>query len=108
MRLILVAGALGLLAACGGSPALRTSVPSAGGTPAAAPTVPSEGSPENTCGAARHAGLLGQDATALERTLILGPVQVLRPGGRAAQDFQADRINFIIGPSDTITNITCG
>jgi hypothetical protein len=100
MRLIF-ALPLTLLAACGGTPALRTAMPGA---------VASEASPvvADTCGAQRHGSLRGQDATALERTLILGPVQVLRPGSIAAQDFQQDRVNFIIGPNGTITDITCG
>lgn len=37
--------------------------------------------PENdTCNAAPRAALIGQDATALERVLIMGKVRVLRPG----------------------------
>jgi hypothetical protein len=94
-----------LLAACGGPPALRTAVPNAVASEAAASVTPAG---QDTCNAQRHSNLVGQDATALERTLILGPVQVLRPGKIAAPNVQADRINFVVGPGGTITNITCG
>ncbi|MBU1835251.1 MAG: hypothetical protein KJ834_04345 [Alphaproteobacteria bacterium] len=104
MRLIF-ALPLTLLAACGGTPALRTAMPGAVASEVALPASPVVA---DTCGAQRHGSLRGQDATALERTLILGPVQVLRPGSIAAQDFQQDRVNFIIGPNGTITDITCG
>ena len=106
MRLIALAPVV-LLAACGGTP-----VPRATGdapvTPVDANALPSGSDIANSCGARRHGSLLGKDATVLERVLILGPVQVLRPGSIAAQDFQPDRINFIIGTDNTITNITCG
>ena len=106
MRLIALVP-LALVAACGGAPALQ---PPAGAPsrPVDANALPSGSDIENSCGARRHGSLLGKDATVLEKVLILGPVQVLRPGSIAAQDFQPDRINFIIGRDNTITDITCG
>ncbi|MFZ3585239.1 I78 family peptidase inhibitor [Loktanella sp. DJP18] len=98
---------LTLAAACGAAPALRGPI----GTPAQPVDVavlPSGAAVENSCGAQRHASLLGKDATVLETVLILGPVQVLRPGSIAAQDVQPDRINFVIGSDNRIANITCG
>ncbi|SEN31805.1 Peptidase inhibitor I78 family protein [Loktanella fryxellensis] len=95
------------LAACGA--AVPSPPPAApGAQPVAAGTVPTGPGVENSCGAGRHASLLGKDATVLERVLIMAPVQVLRPGGIAAQDFIPDRINFIIGADNRITAITCG
>ena len=98
---------LALVAACGATPAPRPSV----GAPAQAVdarSLPSGSDIANSCGARRHGSLLGKDATVLEKVLIMGPVQVLRPGSIAAQDFQPDRINFVIGADNSITNITCG
>ncbi len=94
-----------LVAACGG--AVMPTAPKAPRT-VAADAVPSGPGVENSCGAGRHGSLLGKDATVLEKVLIMGPVQVIRPESVTAQDFQPDRINFIIGRDNTITQITCG
>ena len=63
---------------------------------------------EDTCGAAEFAGLIGQDATALEKTLRLGMVRVIRPGDMVTQDFRPARINFMIDANETIEMINCG
>ena len=63
---------------------------------------------EDTCGAADFAYLIGQDATALEKTLLLGPVRVIRPGDAVTMDFRPDRINFKIAENETIQTIDCG
>ena len=63
---------------------------------------------DNSCGGRRHGSLVGKDATVLEKVLIMGPVQVIRPGMVTAQDYQPDRINFIIGTDNLIRQITCG
>tara|TARA_R110002051_G_scaffold1008_12_gene5071 strand:+ start:23792 stop:24193 length:402 start_codon:yes stop_codon:yes gene_type:complete len=63
---------------------------------------------EDTCGAVRYHTLLDQDATALERILILGEVRVMRPGTIATQDFRPARMNFHIGPNGKIAQISCG
>lgn len=76
------------------------------GCTAAEPSLPPQ--IEDTCGAAEFAGLIGQDATALEKILLLGPVRVVRPGDAVTMDFQPDRINFIIDENETIRMIDCG
>lgn len=63
---------------------------------------------EDTCGAARFADLIGQDATALERRLLLGQVRVIRPGDAVTMDFRPERINFKIADDETIQQIDCG
>ena len=63
---------------------------------------------DDTCGATQHADLIGQDATALERVLILGMVRVTRPGDMVTMDFRAERINFKIDAAENIEAITCG
>jgi len=73
---------------------------------AAPPDVPS--SDADTCGARAHAALVGRDATALERVLILGPVRVIRPGMAVAMDHRPDRINFTIYEAGRIARIHCG
>ena len=63
---------------------------------------------EDTCGASDYANLIGQDATALERVLLLGPVRVIRPGDAVTMDFRPDRVNFKISEDETIRAIDCG
>ena len=62
----------------------------------------------DTCNAATYETLLGQDATALETTLLLGKVRVIRPGDAVTMDFLADRINFMIDDNGRIAKISCG
>mgnify|MGYP000530713279 CR=1 FL=1 len=63
---------------------------------------------DNTCDGERYGTLVGQDATALERVLILGQVRVIRPGMVVTQDYRPERINFEIGTDNRVTRITCG
>lgn len=62
----------------------------------------------DTCGAARYENLIGQDATALERVLIMGQVRVIRPGMAVTKDYRPARINFDIGTDNRILRINCG
>ena len=63
---------------------------------------------EDTCGARDFADLIGQEATALERRLLLGPVRVIRPGDAVTLDFRPDRVNFKIDENETIQAVDCG
>ena len=86
-----------LLAACGTLPE-TTQIPRSPVPPATL----------DTCQAAQHANLIGQDATALERILLMGQVRVNRPGDAVTTDFKPVRINFIIDSSNRIASIRCG
>ena len=63
---------------------------------------------EDTCNAAQYGNLIGQDASALERVLLMGPVRVVRPGMAVTMDYSAARINFSIDAANRINQITCG
>lgn len=63
---------------------------------------------DNTCDGERYGTLVGQDATALERVLILGQVRVIRPASVVSQDYRPERINFYIGGDNRVTRIACG
>lgn len=63
---------------------------------------------DDTCGAQRYHTLRGQDATALERILIMGQVRVLRPDTIATQDYRPERLNFHIDANERIERISCG
>lgn len=73
--------------------------------PVARPTLPTPA--QDTCNATQYAALIGQDATALERILLLGEVRVIRPGQAVTLDFRPERINFNIGPDNRIATINC-
>lgn len=73
-----------------------------------APLRPSLPDPQNdTCGARDYANLIGQDATALERVLIMRQVRVIRPGQAITMDFNSQRINFSIDGAGKIASIGC-
>ncbi len=76
------------------------------GCTAAEPVLPPQ--LEDTCGARDYENLIGQDATALERVLLLGPVRVIRPGDAVTMDFRPDRVNFKISENETIRAVDCG
>jgi len=71
----------------------------------ARPTLPDAAA--DTCGAGGYGELIGQDATALERELIMRPVRVIRPGMAITMDFRQDRINFEIDAMNRIASIGC-
>lgn len=72
----------------------------------ALPSVPAGA--DDTCAAAPYAGLVGQDATALERVEIMREIRIIRPGMAVTRDFRAGRINFDIDVTNRITRIYCG
>jgi len=69
------------------------------------PTLPEPAA--DTCGANDYSGLIGQDASALERVLIMRPVRVIRPGMAVTMDFRPDRLNFDIDATNRIASIGC-
>jgi len=62
----------------------------------------------DTCGAVRYHTLLDQDATALERVLILRQVRIVRPDSIVTQDYLPERMNFHINSANRIARISCG
>lgn len=63
---------------------------------------------DDTCGAVRYHTLLQQDATALEKVLILGQVRVVRANSILTQDYRPERMNFHINAANRIEKISCG
>lgn len=63
---------------------------------------------EDTCGAAPLAGLVGREATALERVLLMREVRVIRPDTMVTMDVRPARINFEVGEDGRIFRIFCG
>lgn len=103
MRLTLTITTLLALAAC------STTTPTTGGEqPRASISGAYPTGMDDTCGAEAYAVLIGQDATALERILILREVRVIRPGSIVRQDYAPQRLNFRVNDSGAISELTCG
>lgn len=73
--------------------------------PSAPPLPPADA---DTCNGLQYGSLIGQDATALERVLILGQVRVIRPDMAVTMDFRPERLNFNIDDANRIARIFCG
>lgn len=73
-------------------------------------TPPENATPPNpgSCGAQHHQDLPGQDATVLERILILGQVRVIRPDTMVTTDWVPDRLNFQVDRAGRISRVYCG
>ncbi|MEL6571702.1 MAG: hypothetical protein AAFQ64_08600 [Pseudomonadota bacterium] len=79
--------------------------------PPAAPPPPVQSGPEgaaDTCGAAPYRYLIGEEATALERVLILRSVRVNWPEDQLDGASKPDRLNFNINALGKIVSLTCG
>lgn len=63
---------------------------------------------DDTCHAVRYHTLLNQDATQLEKILILGQVRIIRPGTIVTQDYAPQRMNFHVAADGKINKISCG
>ncbi len=98
MRIVLSIGAVLTAAACSTQPP-------------AAPAAPAQAGPigsADTCGATPYIYLIGEDATALERVLILRQVRVNWPEDTLDGISKPERLNFNITQAGTIESITCG
>lgn len=62
----------------------------------------------DACKASEYQQFRGQDATALERVLILKPVRVIRPGQPVTKDHWPARLNFQVDEVGRIARIYCG
>lgn len=63
---------------------------------------------DDTCGAARYAGIVGQDAFVLERGFRPGEIRIIRPGTVASQEYIPNRLGFEISNGNRIRRIICG
>ena len=62
----------------------------------------------DTCGASPYLYLIGEDATELERVLILRQVRVNWPEEQLDGSAKPERLNFNITTTGTIASVTCG
>lgn len=98
MRLVLAGLALLAVAACSTRPPTAPDQPVRSGPVGAA----------DTCNATPYVYLIGEDATALERVLILRPVRVNWPEDVLDGASKPERLNFNIGLSGRVESLTCG
>ena len=98
MKNLSVIAVILLLTACDIAVGTNTTSPMGAGLPDAA---------DDTCDANRYASLIGKDATALERVLLLGQVRVTRPNQAVTMDFRPERVNVNISCDNQIRSISC-
>ncbi len=98
MRLSILALAGLTLAACSTRPPGEAQTPVQAGPIGAA----------DTCGATPYLYLIGEDATALERVLILRQVRVNWPEDLLDGTSKPERLNFNITERGIVDSITCG
>ncbi|PIE12018.1 MAG: hypothetical protein CSA72_02595 [Rhodobacterales bacterium] len=92
-----------IAAACSGPTGKATNAPEWH-----SPISPIAAATGDECGAAPHESLTGQDATVLERVLILGQVRVIRPGRPYTEDHRPKRLNFEVDAMGHIARVFCG
>jgi len=61
-----------------------------------------------SCGASYYEHLKGEPDTTVEATSFFQPVRITRRREHVTSDFVADRLNFLLDGSGTVTAITCG
>lgn len=62
----------------------------------------------DTCGSAPYRYLIGEDATALERVLILRAVRVNWPEDALDGSSRPERLNFTVAGNGKIIGLSCG
>ena len=98
MKNLLIIATILVLAACDTAVDPNTQTPIGIGLPPVA---------EDTCNASQYTALIGEEATVLERVLLLGQVRVIRPNQPITMDFRPERINFNVGSNNHIRSISC-
>ena len=61
----------------------------------------------DTCQAHQYAYLIDQDASVLERILLLGKLRIIRPNQVVTMEFRPERINFKVDAEGQIRSIFC-
>lgn len=108
MRKLLVTAALAAaLAACG-----QTTTPATTETPVAATTTPApanaaEATAQDTCGAAAHAALIGQPASAIDLAILPAGTRIVTPETMVTQDFVPTRLNVTTGTDGNVASLNC-
>lgn len=64
--------------------------------------------PEDTCGAAGLARLVGQDMSALAAMTFPDTTRFIAPDTAITMDYRAERLNFDLDGAGVITRIWCG
>ena len=51
---------------------------------------------------------VGQDASVIFATTFTAPIRIIRPGDAVTEDFNPDRINFVLDANERVTRVYCG
>ena len=60
------------------------------------------------CDASRLVAFVGQDRDVLLATTFAAPIRIIDPDDVVTQDFDSDRINFVIGRDGRVSRVYCG
>ena len=60
------------------------------------------------CDASRFAAFIGQDRAVLLATTFAAPIRIIDPDDVVTQDFDPDRINFVVGRDGKIEHVYRG
>lgn len=60
------------------------------------------------CDASAYDAFIGQDEEIFARSTFPAPMRIIRAGEAYTQDFNPDRLNFVLGHDGTIVQVWCG
>ena len=66
-----------------------------------------EATQRDTCGAARHRGLVGTSAAGIDRASLPAQTRVITPETMVTQDFSPYRLNVIVGTDGKVGSLRC-
>ncbi|QPH54468.1 I78 family peptidase inhibitor [Pontivivens ytuae] len=60
------------------------------------------------CDADGYAAFIGENEEIFTRSTFPAPMRIIRPGDVVTQDFNPDRLNFMLDETGTIVDVNCG
>ncbi len=62
----------------------------------------------SACSADGYESFIGQDEEVFARSTFPAPMRIIRPGQPFTEDFNADRLNFVLDAEGRIARVYCG
>ena len=74
----------------------------------AVPTAPAPDRSGEACDPAAFASFVGRERSVLLATTFTAPIRVIDPGEVVTQEFDPERVNFVIDGAGTVARVYCG